>query len=725
MKKIIILILLISFGNVFSQVEDRRNYNSYGFFTGLNYNIHSASFVSLPGIPNCCSEFESATGVGLSIGLLSDFQTNNILEHSGFDIRLSFDMLDAEFNVADLNNGNVVNPNLIDQTNPQNTDIENVNITHNLITALSIISLEPTYRYSPIYDLNLHLGFKFGIPIASSFNQNSVITSPDYVVFKDTDGFKRNVTSGDEIPEINGFNSFLALGVGFEFPIEKKLYIIPELKYYLALNNINIDDWKPNHMRFGVAFKYYSIPRKEKPVIIDTLYKRDTLIVANPNITEPKVEMISSDIVENKDETEDRIFITKTVNEKYEKTIPKEIVLKANLTGDIEDVKQIVIEELEMEEGFPLLPYIFFTKGNGGLNNTSQKLRYPKETDDKVWNYSDMTYNFNEDSLEWNTLDIHGELLNIVGKRMKNNPNAEITVIGTNNNTGIEKQNIALSEERANSVKDYLVGNWGISSSKIKTKSRNLPAIPGNPDTPDGLVENQRAEIESDDYDILKPVFLKDIVKVSNPPIVNIMPDVSSSDSESQIDYNLTIKQDDNILRLVNKEQIGSNGYDWNVLEDPQPLLDMPVEVVLEASDQYGNKASDNKTTEVEQLTIKKKRFELKDDNRIEKFALIVFDYDKSTLSNRHKKVLDEIKSRIKPNSKITIEGYTDRTGSANYNKKLAQRRAEEVKKYIGSNINNITLKSIGESKLLYNNDIPQGRNFSRTVLVKIVTPIE
>ena len=34
-------------------------------------------------------------------------------------------MLDAEFNVADLNNGNVVNPNLIDQTNPQNTDIEN------------------------------------------------------------------------------------------------------------------------------------------------------------------------------------------------------------------------------------------------------------------------------------------------------------------------------------------------------------------------------------------------------------------------------------------------------------------------------------------------------------------------------------------------------------------------------------------------------------------------
>ncbi|MFN3196625.1 MAG: OmpA family protein [Chlorobiota bacterium] len=725
MKKIIILILFISFGISYSQVEDRRNFNSYGFFTGLNYNIHSASFGSLPGIPNCCSEFDNATGVGLSIGLLSDFQTNNIIEHSGFDIRLSFDMLDAEFNVADMNNGNVVNPNLIDQTNPQNTNIEDVNITHNLVTGLSIISLEPTFRYSPLYDLNLHLGFKFGIPIASSFNQNSVITSPDYVVFKDTDGFKRNVANGDEIPEINGFQSFIALGVGYEFPLAKKLYIVPEIKYFLALNDVNIDNWKPNHARFGVAFKYYSIPSKEKPVIIDTLYKRDTLIVANPNSTDIKVEMISSDIVENRDETEERVFVTRTISEKYEKTIPKEVNITANLTGDIENVKQIVIEELEMEEGFPLLPYVFFDKGKSELKNSSQKLRYSIQTDDRVWNYDDMTYNFNEDSLEWNTLEIHKDLLNIVGSRMKANPNADITVVGTNNNTGVEKQNITLSENRANSVKDYLVNNWGIASSRIKTKSRNLPAIPGNPDTPDGLVENQRAEIESDDFEILKPVFLKDIIKVSNPPIVNIRPEVNSSEEENKVDYNLTIKQDDNVLRLVNKESIGPNGYDWNVLEEPQPLLDKQIEVELVAIDQFGNKATDVKSTEVEQLTIKKKRFELKDDNRIEKFALIVFDYDKSELSQRHKKVLDEIKSRIKANSKITIEGYTDRTGSAAYNKKLAKRRAEEVKKYIGSNIDNISLKSIGEDKLLYNNNIPQGRNYSRTVLIKIVTPIE
>lgn len=715
MKKIIVLILLISIGSLFSQVENRRNYNSYGFFTGLNYNMHSSSFSSLPGIPNCCTEFTSATGVGLSIGLLADFQTNNIIEYSGFDIRLSFDMLDAEFNEKDQRGGNTVNPNLIDQTNPQNTDIRDVDINHNILAALSIVSLEPTFRYSPIYDLNLHLGFKFGIPITSSFNQNSVITSPDYVVFKDTDGFKRNVASGDEIPEVNGFHSSMALGVGYEFPLAKKLYIIPEVRYFLALNDVNIDNWKPNHLRFDIAFKYYSIPSKEKPVIIDTLYKRDTLIVKNPYVVEPKIELVSSDITENTDESDERIFVTKTISEKYEKTIPRDILITAKLSGDIEDVKQIVIEELEMEEGFPLLPYVFFDKGKGDLSNSSQLMG----------DYTLSGNKFEEQELPWNTLKIHNQLLNIIGSRMTDNSGARINVIGTNNNTGVEKQNIALSESRANSVKEYLVNNWGIDASRISTDSRNLPAIPGNSDMPDGIVENQRAEIESDDYEILKPVYLKDIVKVSNPPIVNIMPEVSSSDEKSEVDYNLTIKQDNNILRLVNSSEIGVSGYDWNVLEDPQPLLDKPVEVVLNAKDQFGNEAIDTKTTEVEQLTIKKKRFELKDDNRIEKFALIVFDYDKSTLSNRHKKVLDDIKSRIEPNSVITIEGYTDRTGSAEYNKNLAKRRAEEVNKYIGTKNNNITLKAIGEDKLLYNNNIPQGRNYSRTVLVKIVTPIK
>lgn len=720
MKKIIFLVLIFSALFAYSKDDGRRIYNSYGFFTGLNYNMYSSDFSTLPGVPCCSPLFDNATGVGLHIGLLADFQTNNILEYSGFDFRLSFDMLDAEYNILEPKAGNVIKQELIDINNPSQTPVDDVAINHNLLIGLSIISLEPTFRYSPIYDLNLHFGFKFGIPVASSYNQSSTIQSPDYIRFKEG-GFKRNVANGSEIPEINGFQSSLVLGAGYEFPLSKKLFIVPEVRYFLALNNVNVDTWKANHMRMGVAFKYYPIKEIEKPIIIDTIITRDTTIVYDAELDSPITNFVDMSIRETKDETDDRIFITKNINEKYETFLPEEINLAARITGQINEVEQIVIEEFEMEEGFPLLPYVFFQEGKGQLADSYQKLLRKEDTS----NNSGLASSFDEDSLEWNTLRIHNNLLNIVGNRMTKNPNSKITVTGTNSNNGLEQNNIVLSEQRANSVRDYLINEWGIAPDRISTQSRNLPSVPGNPETVDGSQENQRAEITSDSYELMKPVFLKDIVKVSNPPTINIMPEVSSSNTKSTIDYNLEIKQGNNVLRKVSNNEIGNDGYTWDILEEPQPLFEEPIEITLNAKDQYGNNAKDIKTTKVQQLTIKKKRYELKDDNRIEKFALIVFDFDKATLSDRHKKVLDDIKTRIDEDSQITIEGYTDRIGTADYNKQLALKRAEEVKKYINAAESKVTLKAIGQDELLYDNDLPQGRNYSRTVLVKIITPIK
>lgn len=720
MKKIIFLVFIFSSLFAYSKDDGRRDYNSYGFFTGLNYNMYSSDFSTLPGVPCCSPLFDDAYGVGISIGLLADFQTNNILAYSGFDFRLSFDMLDAEYNILEPKAGNVIKQELIDLSDPSKTPVDDVAINHNLLVGLSIISLEPTFRYSPIYDLNLHLGFKFGIPVASSYNQSSTIQSPDYIRFKEG-GFKRNVASGAEIPGINGFQSSLVLGAGYEFPLSKKLYIVPEIRYFLALNNVNVDTWKANHLRFDVAFKYYPIKVIEKPVIKDTIITRDTTVVYDPELIDPITNLVDIDIKETKDETEDRIFITKNIKEKYETFLPEKITIAAAIKGQIEDVKQIVIEEFEMEEGFPLLPYVFFQEGKGQLTDSYQKLL----TRDNTANTAEMVSSFNEDSLDWNTLRIHNNLLNIIGSRMISNPDSKITVTGTNSNNGVEQNNIVLSEQRANSARDYLLNEWGITPDRISTKSRNLPSVPGNPETADGSQENQRAEITSDSYELLKPVFLKDIVKVSNPPTINFRPEVSSTNKRSEIDYNLEIKQGNNILRKVSNNEIGADGYTWDILDEPQPLYEEPIEITLNAKDQYGNNASDLKTTQVQQLTIKKKRYELKDDNRIEKFALIVFDFDKATLSDRHKKVLDDIKTRIDENSQITIEGYTDRIGTADYNKQLALKRAEEVKKYINAADSKVTVKAIGQDQLLYDNDLPQGRNYSRTVLVKIITPIK
>ena len=82
----------------------------------------------------------------------------------------------------------------------------------------------------------------------------------------------------------------------------------------------------------------------------------------------------------------------------------------------------------------------------------------------------------------------------------------------------------------------------------------------------------------------------------------------------------------------------------------------------------------------------------------------VYFDFDKSTLTDSAKKVLDR-KIQImnaNPGVGIQIEGNTDERGSAEYNLALGQQRAASVKRYLtqhGIADSRITILSNGEEK--------------------------
>ena len=163
----------------------------------------------------------------------------------------------------------------------------------------------------------------------------------------------------------------------------------------------------------------------------------------------------------------------------------------------------------------------------------------------------------------------------------------------------------------------------------------------------------------------------------------------------------------------------------WDILEPPLPLVETPVKIQLEATDILGVKKSKDTLLAVKQLTIKKKRVELKNDRKIERFSLIVFDYNSATITKPNQRVLEEVKHRIQPNSTVTIAGYADRTGEQSYNQELTTRRCIEVQKFLGLADNRVTLVAKGKTELLYDNTTSQGRNYSRTVQVTIETPVQ
>lgn len=104
---------------------------------------------------------------------------------------------------------------------------------------------------------------------------------------------------------------------------------------------------------------------------------------------------------------------------------------------------------------------------------------------------------------------------------------------------------------------------------------------------------------------------------------------------------------------------------------------------------------------------------------------MILFDYDKADIKGVNRTIVDEIRGKIEPNSKVTIIGYADRTGEPTYNRELAARRTAEVQRLLRVNPENLTIKNIGSDILLYDNNTPQGRSYCRTVQIIVETPVK
>lgn len=87
-------------------------------------------------------------------------------------------------------------------------------------------------------------------------------------------------------------------------------------------------------------------------------------------------------------------------------------------------------------------------------------------------------------------------ILNDLGNALKQNSNSQIIIIGHTDSDGDEKTNQILSEQRAASVKDYLVSKFGIDASKILTTGKGESEPIGSNSTEDGKKQNRRVEFK-------------------------------------------------------------------------------------------------------------------------------------------------------------------------------------------------------------------------------------
>ena len=108
----------------------------------------------------------------------------------------------------------------------------------------------------------------------------------------------------------------------------------------------------------------------------------------------------------------------------------------------------------------------------------------------------------------------------------------------------------------------------------------------------------------------------------------------------------------------------------------------------------------------------------------------IEFDFDKADVRPMYHNQLKEAADFINkyPANQILVAGHTDSKGTDAYNKKLSQRRADNVRKYLvnkfGISANKLVARGYGESQPIASNDTDAGRQQNRRVEVICCTVI-
>ncbi len=382
-------------------------------------------------------------------------------------------------------------------------------------------------------------------------------------------------------------------------------------------------------------------------------------------------------------------------NHLYRQIIPIEVNIAVLGPGG-DSLSKITVEIYRSRQLRALLPFIFFDE-----NSSDMQAKYIQINPNQASNF-----NYNE-LLGKNSLETYYHILNVIGKRLKEHPEATITLTGCNNNQGKEKNNKNLSTQRAETVKNYLLNVWQISPDKIKTIGRNLPDKFSNPKDPDGIAENQRVELSSDTWEILEPIMIEDVVKKINPADITVKQTIKSPKPINNYKFNASTSQGDlsGIDVAVPESDEVKIHIDLNKMHNVNDTLKAYVE--LENEDEYV-------ITPVNKIPIEV----IEKDISLNLYNLILFDFNSAELGKANSKITEFINNDLEPDAQVKVIGYTDRIGETDHNAKLSTNRANSTSKSLKSK--NIEAIGVGENELLYDNDSPEGRFYCRTVQVQV-----
>lgn len=684
----IVVMIIVGNANGYAQLQLREPVEwRAGIFGHYGLNFHIGVFDSLTkqvvSIPytESTGRFLGGSGQGWTLGALFEKPLSHQLSFAG---RASLGTLDGMMTI--------VEPALFFRDSSGQFVPAFVDIASQFSVRVFSLALEPMMAWHPVPNLSLYLGGRFGAAWGTRLQDFSIINDPSRaVLFPDSNSTKILADSERMLSHLFIPNVSLIAGLSYAFPldIDETLFFAPEIWYSQNLtpflNNLpEGQSWSINTLRGGLSLRYSpeAARRYLPPAIVRTAESERLSINITP--------------------------------------------LALDSSGKESPLLRLRMEETLSKQSHPLLPYIFFDKNSDIIPARYTRLLVPQ------------TPSFAEKNLvKWGTLEIYYHALNIIGKRLRENPTATIRIVGcaSADEYTADSSHIVLATRRAESVMTYLRDVWRIPMERMNIEARGLPLESNELPIEAAHTENRRVEIYSGTWNIVRPIMNVDTLLECTPPAVKFL---LRANTQGRIGkWRFKIDQGKNAIHSVSGLGAPDTEVFWHPSREHRtvPRTEEVIRCNFDFLEEDGEGGTATISIPIEQVTIAKKRRKITfvgnsdADKQIDIYRFISFPKDDVKPSPLHERLLGEIvQSGIDSGAKITVSGFTDKLGNQEQNLQRSLERAQNIAETLtsiiaaGSPLSKPIVAGFGATMGVYPEQTPEGRLYSRMVELRIET---
>ncbi|MCS6808714.1 MAG: OmpA family protein, partial [Bacteroidota bacterium] len=549
-------------------------------------------------------------------------------------------------------------------------------------------SVEPLFAWHPVPHMSVYIGGRISAMWGTRLQDFAIVNDPSQsVLFPDSNSVRILADTVRALSNIFLPHLSILAGVSYAVPVDKNetWFIVPELwcSYNVTplLNNLpDGQSWSVHMLRGALSVRYSpeATRRYLPPAIVRTA----------------ETERLSINI----------------------------IPLALDSIGHESPLLRLRVEEVLSRQVHPVLPYIFFDKYSDTLPS-----RYVRLSQAQTASFQEHYF------VRVGTLDIYHHILNILGRRLRTNPQARIRLIGcaSVDEYKNDSSHIMLAERRAEAVMLYLRNVWRIPQHRMAIEVHKFPVNSvkvAQRYSEEEHAEYRRVEIIASDENIMQPVVVDDTVRECTPSAIKLILQVRAKERVKQ--WRVKIDQGKQRVRVV--EGIGDPQAEivWHPAREQQtvPRSEEALRCNLDIVEENGEGGTATISIPVEQVTFAKKRRSRTDDRErhIDVFRFLMLSRDALEPSLEHERTLRSIvQAQFGERAYVTVIGYTDKRGNPDDNRRLSQARAQAFARALGQSVSagqhvgNPVVLGLGSTDI-YDERTPEARFYSRMVEIRI-----